>query len=509
MRKEMDELRSAIKEKTDRSVDKMVRATDSPFTTAVLECPVPSKFRLPQLEPFDGLKDPQDHLNTFKTILGLQQPPDEILCRSFLTTLKGAAREWFTKLPHSSIDNFDQLSSDFLHHFIGGQRPRRPVNYLLTIRQGEKETLRSYVKRFTRETLEVDEADDKVQLTTFKAGLRSRDLVASLAKNPPKTMAEMLLKAQKYMNAEDALAAIKDTERPGDKAKREDDRRGQKRDRPDRQNNDGNRRKDDKNPRMVRFTPLVMPVDKIFTQIKDEHYLKWPRPLHSSPNVRDKNKYCRFHRDHGHLTEDCRDLKEQIEELIRKGKLQKYVKKGEYSKFRDDSKIQHEAFSRDDDHTSQPPRKVIGEINTITGGPFSGGSFRSLKKAYHRQLNSVHAMPPSKHRRTYQDMSFSEGDAIGVKQPHNDPLVITLNIEGFNTKRILVDNGSSADIIYFPAFQQLRLDPKRLCPFDSPLVSFSGDRVYPKGIVTLTVTAGTYPVQLTKQVDFLVTALVR
>ena len=80
--------------------------------------------------------------------------------------------------------------------------------------------MRSYVKRFTRETLEVDEVDDKVQLTTFKAGLRSRDLVASLAKNPPKTMAEMLLKAQKYMNAEDALAAIKDAEKPGDKAKR-------------------------------------------------------------------------------------------------------------------------------------------------------------------------------------------------------------------------------------------------------------------------------------------------
>ena len=91
MRKEMDELRNAIKEKMDRSVDRMVRATDSPFTTAVLECPVPSKFRLPQLEPIDELRDPQDHLNTFKMTLGLQQSPDEILCRSFPTTLKGAA----------------------------------------------------------------------------------------------------------------------------------------------------------------------------------------------------------------------------------------------------------------------------------------------------------------------------------------------------------------------------------------------------------------------------------
>ena len=101
-------------------------------------------------------------------------------------------------------------------------------------------------------------------------------------------------------------------------------------------------------------------------------------------------------------------------------------------------------------------------------------------------------------------MSFNEADAKGVKQPHDDPLVIMLNIEGFNTKMILVDNGSSADIIYLPAFQQLKLDPKRLRPFDSPLISFSGDRVYPKGIMTLTIIVGTYPRQLTHQLDFLV-----
>ena len=64
-----------------------------------------------------------------------------------------------------------------------------------------------------------------------------------------------------------------------------------------------------------------------------------------------------------------------------------------------------------------------------------------------------------------------------MKQPHNDPSVIMLNIEGFNTKRILVDNGSSADIIYLPAFQQLKLDLKRLRPFDSSLISFNGDKV--------------------------------
>ena len=211
------------------------------------------------------------------------------------------------------------------------------------------------------------------------------------------------------------------------------------------------KRKDEKAPRTVKFTHLVMPVDKIFVQIKDEHYLKWPRPLHSSPNVCDK-EYCRFHKNHDHYTEDCRDLKEQIEELIRKGKLQRFVKKGEPSRSRDDHKNQHKASPRDEDHTFQRPPSMVREIKTITGGPSTSGLFKSLKKACQRQINNVHIIPPFKQRRTDRDVFFSEEDARGVKQPHDDPLVIMLTIEGFNTRRILVDNGSSADIIYLFAF---------------------------------------------------------
>ena len=76
-----------------------------------------------------------------------------------------------------------------------------------------------------------------------------------------------------------------------------------------------------------------MLVDQILTEIRDEPSLKWPGPFHSSPIIRDKRKYCRFHKDHGHDIEDCKDLKEQIEELIRRGKLQQYVKKGDSAKY--------------------------------------------------------------------------------------------------------------------------------------------------------------------------------
>ena len=72
------------------------------------------------------------------------------------------------------------------------------------------------------------------------------------------------------------------------------------------------------------------------------------------------------------------------------------------------------------------------------------------------------------------------------------------------TSIVLVNNGSLADTIYLPAFQQMKLSKERLRPFTSPLVSFTRDRVIPKGVVKLTIIVGTYPVQVSKEIDFLV-----
>lgn len=123
---------------------------------------------------------------------------------------------WFSKLETSSIDCFEQLGSSFECHFVGGQRQKRPTDHLLTVRQGDREPLRSYVKLFTRDVLEVDEADDKVQ---------SRVFVVALVKSPPQKMAEMLLKAWNYMNVEDTLAAIGEENKPKEKESTREDRR--------------------------------------------------------------------------------------------------------------------------------------------------------------------------------------------------------------------------------------------------------------------------------------------
>ena len=79
-----------------------------------------------------------------------------------------------------------------------------------------------------------------------------------------------------------------------------------------------------------------------------------------------------------------------------------------------------------------------------------------------------------------------------------------LRVEEFKIHRVLIDNGSLANIIYLPAFQHIKLDKKRIRPFTSNLVSFTGDRIVPRGIVTLSVIVGTYLAQVTKEIDFLI-----
>ena len=129
MRMELDEVKNTIKEKTMINLDNMIKRTDSSFTASVLECPLPPKFRLPQLEIYDGTKDPLDHIGAFKTLLNIQQTPDEIICRSFPATLRGVARVWFSKLLVASIANFEQLSNSFVRAIsLGANTIRGPPN---------------------------------------------------------------------------------------------------------------------------------------------------------------------------------------------------------------------------------------------------------------------------------------------------------------------------------------------------------------------------------------------
>ncbi|XP_059663398.1 uncharacterized protein LOC132309063 [Cornus florida] len=195
-------------------------------------------------------------------------------------------------------------------------------------------------------------------------------------------------------------------------------------------------------------------------QIQDDPSLKWPSKLKSDPSRRRRDKYCKFHRDRGHITEDCIDLEDQIENLIRRGHLRRFM-------VGDDRRGTNLAQGRRDNYP--PEQQPVGGIRVISGG-YAGG----------------------------------EADAKGIQQPYDDPLVVSMVIANYTIRRILIDNGSSADIIFSHVFNQMMIGQERLRPMNSPLVGFSGDKVNSLGVVTLPVTARTSPKQVTFMVDFIV-----
>ena len=101
-------------------------------------------------------------------------------------------------------------------------------------------------------------------------------------------------------------------------------------------------------------------------------------------------------------------------------------------------------------------------------------------------------------------ITFTDEDAGRIHHPHDDAIIIILLIADYTTKRVLVDNGSSVDILYYPAFQQMRLGWDQLRPICSPLVGFGGMKVQPVGTITLPIVVGSYPQQIAKEVNFLV-----
>ncbi|XP_059623069.1 uncharacterized protein LOC132266234 [Cornus florida] len=253
---------------------------------------------------------------------------------------------------------------------------------------------------------------------------------------------------------------------------------------------DSKLKRPDRSPRVPRgrdsytnFTPLNTPISQILMQLQDDHTLKRPPKLKSDPTRRSKDKYYRFHKDHGHNTDDCFDLKSQIENLIRRGKLHGYAadcEKGTGQPIRENRE-------------NNPPAHPLGEIKVISGGLAGGGELSLAQKSHVRRarssigVNKVGISKPQTKfpKREGEVIIFSEEDAKGVQQPHDDPLVVTVVVANYTIHRVLIDNGSSADLLFIDAFYKLCIGRGGLRPTKSPLIGFSGEKVFPLGIVTL------------------------
>ncbi|MQM13883.1 hypothetical protein Taro_046808 [Colocasia esculenta] len=320
----------------ERRVDAMVQCAEgkapeeddldfrSPFSREILEAQVSSKLPLPTIAPYDGTTDPADHIHGFESHMVFHGASNAAKCRAFPATLKETARAWFETLPAGSITSFRQLKKSFRDNFLGGRSQPRTAASLLAVRQKKGEALWDFVKRFRTEALRISRLDVPLATSALIQGTRDGFLL-TLGVQQPATLAELLSIAQRHAACEESLAASRaeqgeqsDKKRPSDNGSDRDRKKG-------RRNGDSSRR-----PRpFTNYTPLIVAPEQILAEIRNEAYVRWPQRMRSDPRRRDQNKYCRFHRDHGHDTSECRQLKDEIEDLIKRGYLGRFVRRNE------------------------------------------------------------------------------------------------------------------------------------------------------------------------------------
>ncbi|XP_028055799.1 uncharacterized protein LOC114259965 [Camellia sinensis] len=287
--------------------------------------------------------------------------------------------------------------------------------------------------------------------------------------------------------------------RPNDRSK--DQRRGANRDdknkglRNDRANAPHNKEEDTKRKLKARTditTVFKIPIYRILSEIRGEPFVRWPAKLGSTQRGFNSRHRCTFHEERGHRTEDCLPLKQYLEELVVAGHLDQYIDEGVKAAPLGQTEPNGLAAL---DAAPQGVINVIHGIKLTRVCELRG----MIKKAEHmREVLSV--QPAVKKEKTEEKdiLTFSSKDLERIQVPHNEALVVTLRVKGFDIKRILIDQGSSVEIMHYDAFKQMKLKDKDLAFTTSPLVGFNSQAEWPIGKIILPVKAGS----IMKQVEF-------
>ncbi|XP_020230316.1 uncharacterized protein LOC109811091 [Cajanus cajan] len=438
------------------------------------------------METYSGHKHPNPRVVTLSTT------DDAALCRIFPTSLKGRALSWFTRLPPNSIDSFNTLSSQFTIQFATSRPHSMTSLSLVGLRQDKKESLRAFMDRFNKTALEIRDLNPAMALHHLTTALKPGPFVNSICKKPPSDMNDLRMRADKYMQMEELAdyrnqARAEPVNKPEKQTKHPFRGRGKEialRDRPMR------------GPKYSNYTPLNTSRAAVLEQALASEVLAVPKRASTPPRA-NTSKSCRYHRNRGHSTEECASLKDKIEDLIKQGQLHNFVDRSGSSRPRSSYQPRHHdrhtqdrsdrprhERSRSRDRRDDPTPSHRRVINTITGGFAGGGSTSSAQKRHLQAIRSVHAVDRQPSRRL-PTITFTDADFQGIDPVQVDPMVISVEIHNCIVKKTLIDQGSSADILYWSTFKQLGISEMELNPYDDPLVGFAGERVSTKGYIKL------------------------
>ncbi|XP_073049671.1 uncharacterized protein [Primulina eburnea] len=439
-----------------------------PFAEAIIREPLPGNFKSAKVRAYDENEDPEEHLARFENMAMLHCYTDRIKCKVFLTTLKA-----------------------FLHHFSSSKKYKKTAFSLFEVRQGPEESLRMYIKRFNKVALDVPTCAAETKTTAFTQGLKESEFFKSLTKKVPEDFEDLLSRAEKYINMEEAQKQKREAIR-----KERGDRAPKPEERGPRRGNPGH------------FSPHV-PL-KIIREREVQECSRDPVPSHqlSQPG---KSGFCTRHGVCQQSTENCKALKRSYVPPTNQGH-DKYTKRSRgppwtprppVSHARVDSRNNpgnHMGRRREPEPEKRSPSSpVAGLIKMISGGSTDGDSNRARKSRSRRECLEVEGS-----RRNEAVISFGPEDLKGINMPHNDALVIQARVANYDILRVFVDSGSSVNVIFKDALVQMDLQGFKLETVETALFGFAGHAVYPEGEIVLPLTLGSRDIKKTVMTTFTV-----
>ncbi|XP_074351855.1 uncharacterized protein LOC141691003 [Apium graveolens] len=353
--------------------------------------------------------------------MDVYQVPDLARCHLLAATFREGAQQWFQKLGPGVITSWEHMKTLFLTQFQAAVKYTPPVTILANVKQKEGESLTSYFKRFNAKSTLVRGATDETLKILLIAGLRvGTDFWKHLQGKDPVSLADVLAQAESFKAIEQSLTETKKNDNT--------------------HNSKGRAKRRDRS-----LSP------------------DYRRNVRSPNRSRDKKKYCDYHESTGHDTHECRHLKYEIGELIKAGYLGEWIDKVKQRRGSDDKgKDERQPLRVEDvEKSTEVKFQRAGSIRAIFGGhPFVGDSNRALERnareARHPPLTNIHSLEDRSSKifkGESADITFRERESRWVHHPHNDVLVITMLIGAMNVHQVFLDNGSSANILYYSTYK--------------------------------------------------------